>query len=70
MLDPGWTTLLEDYADRFLVGLDLFAPAHYQVDYVSELVEYYRGLLGQLDPGVADLIAHANAERITPLAAA
>jgi hypothetical protein len=27
-------------------------------------------LLGQLDPGVADLIAHANAERITPLAAA
>jgi Amidohydrolase len=63
-LDPAWAGVLEDYADRFLVGLDLFAPAHYQVDYVSELVDYYRGLLGQLDRGVAELIGHANAERI------
>lgn len=65
-LDPGWAGVLEDHADRFLVGLDLFAPAHYQIAYVSELVQYYRGLLGQLDPGVADLIGHANAERIAP----
>jgi hypothetical protein len=65
-LDAGWASVLEDYADRFLVGLDLFAPAHYQAAYVSELVTYYRGLLGQLDPGVADLIGHANAERIAP----
>jgi hypothetical protein len=63
-LDPAWAGVLEDYADRFLVGLDLFAPAHYQPGYVKQLVDYYRGLLGQLDPGVADLIGHANAERI------
>jgi Amidohydrolase len=65
-LDPGWAAVLEDYADRFLVGLDLFAPAHYQAGYVGGLVEYYRGLLGQLDPDVAHLIGHANAERIAP----
>lgn len=68
-LEPAWAAVLEDYADRFLVGLDLFAPAHYQAGYVGQLVDYYRGLLGQLDPGVADLIGHANAERIAPLGA-
>jgi hypothetical protein len=59
-------SVLEDYADRFLVGLDLFAPAHYQAGYVGQLVAYYRGLLGRLDPGVADPIEHATAERIAP----
>jgi predicted TIM-barrel fold metal-dependent hydrolase len=66
-LDLAWASVLEDYADRILVGLDLFAPAHYRAGYVSELVGYYRGLLGQLDPGVAQLIGHVNAERIAPL---
>jgi Amidohydrolase len=65
-LGPGWAGVLEDYANRFLVGLDLFAPAHYQLGYVGQLVQYYRGLLGELDPGVAELIGHANAERIAP----
>jgi hypothetical protein len=41
-------------------------PAHFQPAYVNQMVAYYRGLLGQLDPAVADLIAHANAERIAP----
>jgi len=68
-LDLAWASVLEDYADRFLVGLDLFAPAHYQAGYISQLVGYYRGLLGQLDPGVASLIGHANAERIAPVGA-
>jgi hypothetical protein len=66
-LDPAWALALEDYADRFLVGLDLFAPAHYQAGYVGQLVSYYRGLLGQLDPGVTRLIGCANAKRIAPL---
>jgi hypothetical protein len=30
------------------------------VDYVSELDQYYRGLLGQPDAGAADLIAHQH----------
>jgi Amidohydrolase len=68
-LDEVWAGVLEDYADRVLVGLDLFAPAHYQSGYVTQLVNYYRGLLGQLDPGVADLIGHANAERIASFSA-
>ncbi len=67
-LDPAWAATLTDFGDRFVIGLDLFAPAHYQAGYVSQMVAYYRGLLGQLDPGVATLIGHANAERIAPFA--
>jgi hypothetical protein len=33
------------------------------------MANYYRGLLGQLDTGVAELIAYKNAERIAPFAA-
>jgi Amidohydrolase len=69
-LEPAWAAVLSEYADRFLVGLDLFAPAHYRAGYVGQLVDYYRGLLGRLDPGVARLIGHANAERIAPFSPA
>ena len=68
-LDPAWSALLHDRADRFVVGLDLFVPAHYQSGYVDQTVAYYRGLLGQLDPQVARLIGHQNAERIAPFSA-
>jgi len=68
-LTPAWWALLHDQADRFVVGLDLFATAHYRSAYVDQMVAYYRGLLGQLDPAVAALIGHANAERIAPFAA-
>ena len=65
-LAPEWGTVLREYADRFLVGLDLFVPAHYRQGYVSQMVDYYRGLLGQVEPDVAASIGHANAERIAP----
>lgn len=67
-LAPEWSSLLHDQADRFVIGLDLFTPAHYQTGYVTQMVAYYRGLLGQLDPDVAHVIGHANAERIAPFA--
>jgi predicted TIM-barrel fold metal-dependent hydrolase len=70
VLAPEWAAVLSEFADRFLVGLDLFVPAHYVPSYVTQLVEYYRGVLGQLDPGVAALIAHANAERLAPFSPA
>jgi hypothetical protein len=49
-----------------VIGLDLFVPSHYQTGYVNQMVAYYRGLLGQLDPAVAAMIGHQNAERIAP----
>src|SRR5215212_3534079 len=69
-LDPTWGSLLREYADRFLIGLDLFVPAHYEVGYAEQMVGYYRGLLGQLEPDVAALLAAGNAARLAPFAAA
>ncbi len=69
-LDATWGALLRERADRFLVGFDLFVPAHYQVGYAEQMVGYYRSLLGQLDPDVAALIAHGNAARLAPFASA
>lgn len=60
-----WAALLERHADRFLVGLDLFAPTHYRTEYVARLADYNRALLGQLEPTVAARIGYANAERLT-----
>jgi hypothetical protein len=65
-LDPTWAALLRDYADRFLIGLDLFVDAHYQVGYARQMVGYYRGLLGQVEPDVAALLASGNAARLAP----
>ena len=65
-LTPEWWAVLHQLAGRFVIGLDLFAPAHFQPGYVGPMVAYYRGLLGQLDADVAAMIGHANAERIAP----
>jgi hypothetical protein len=65
-LQPEWAALLAEYSDRFLIGFDLFAVGHYRLAYLQDTVGYYRALLGRLDPGTADLIAHANAERLAP----
>jgi hypothetical protein len=65
-LAPEWAAVLREHADRFVIGLDLFVPAHYRQGYVSQMVDYYRGLLGQVEPDIAALIGHANAERIAP----
>jgi hypothetical protein len=68
-LGAAWAALLREHADRFLVGFDLFVPAHYEVRYAEQMVGYYRGLLGQLEPDVAATIAYGNAARLAPFAA-
>lgn len=65
-LAPDWSALLHRFPDRIVVGLDLFAREHYAPGYIAQMVGYYRGLLGQLDPAVAQAIGHDNAERIAP----
>ncbi|MFN0073917.1 MAG: amidohydrolase family protein [Chloroflexota bacterium] len=66
---PEWSRLLHEFPERIVVGLDLFVPEHYAAGYVGQMARYYRGLLGQLDRSVAELIGHQNAERIAPFAA-
>lgn len=65
-LDPAWRATLEQFPERFMVGLDLFARSHYRVEYVRMMAEYYRALLGTLADEVAEQIGHGNAERLAP----
>jgi hypothetical protein len=67
-LTPEWASTLSTYPDRFLVGLDLFVTPHYQSSYLNPMVAYYRALLGQLDPAVAEQIGYRNAGRIASAA--
>ena len=69
-LDAAWGAALSAFPDRFLIGLDLFVPGHYQAGYAGQMVTYYRGLLGQLEPESARLIAAGNAGRIAPFVSA
>jgi hypothetical protein len=66
-LQPEWTATLTEYADRFVVGLDFFAPGHFEFGYATRMAAYYRAMLGQLSPDAARLIGHANADRLLPV---
>jgi hypothetical protein len=59
-LTQAWRDLLEELPERFLLGTDLLPPptaAKY-----SELIRFWRGVLAQLSPESAALLAHRNAE--------
>jgi hypothetical protein len=61
VLRPEWLELLEDFPDRFVLGTDLSAPSH--AEYTRH-ISFWRAILGQLSPETAELIGHANAERL------
>jgi hypothetical protein len=65
-LRPEWAGLIAEYPDRFLIGFDLFVPAHFRLPYVGDTVRYYRRLLGQLDPATVEAVAYRNADRLAP----
>lgn len=64
VLTPEWRALFETYPERFLIGSDTWIPQRWQV--YGELMEGYRGWLGQLPRAVADRIAHGNGARLFP----
>lgn len=63
-LGAGWRSLLGERADRFLAGIDLWAPALFAPAMLDRLMDWTRRILGELPPGAAERIAHANAARL------
>jgi len=61
-LKPEWKALFEDHPDRFLFGLDLANPD--RVAQLELVVDYYRGILGELSQATAEKIACKNAQRL------
>ena len=63
-LGAGWRGLLTERADRFLAGIDLWAPALFAPAMLDRLMGWTRRILGELPPAAAERIAHANAVRL------
>jgi len=55
----GWKKLIEDYPDRFVVGLDI--PQSWE-EYESIIRAIRFGLLSNLSPETAEKVAHKNAQ--------
>src|SRR5207249_3505274 len=60
-LDPAWKALLEKMPDRFLMGIDVWAPRLFEPAMLDRLFTWTRRILGELAPGVAEQVAHRNA---------
>lgn len=67
-LSPEWRSLLEDFPDRFLFGLDLGNPVTISFDQVfNGTIQFHTSVLRQLRPATAEKIAHGNIKRLLGL---
>lgn len=60
-LDPSWKALIEERPDRFLMGIDLWAPRLFEPAMLDRLMKWTRRVLGELRPEVAQRVAYTNA---------
>jgi predicted TIM-barrel fold metal-dependent hydrolase len=63
-LGDAWRSLLSERADRFVAGIDLWAPALFAPAMLDRLMTWTRRILGELPPAAAERIAHSNATRL------
>ncbi len=63
-LDREWKGLIERMPDRFMIGLDVWAPRLFQPAMLDRLMTWTRRILGELSPDVAERVAHRNAARL------
>jgi hypothetical protein len=62
LLTPEWATLITDYPQCCLVGMDTYIPGRWAE--LTDLAASARRWLAQLPPDIAAGIAHGNAERL------
>src|SRR2546422_9999340 len=60
-LDPAWKALIEKMPDRFLMGVDVWAPRLLEPAMLDRLFTWTRRVLGELTPEVAARVGHRNA---------
>ena len=60
-LDPAWKALIEKFPDRFLMGVDVWAPRLFEPAMLDRLLTWTRRVLGELTPDVAGRVAYKNA---------
>ncbi|HEV8639807.1 MAG TPA: TatD family hydrolase [Methylomirabilota bacterium] len=60
-LDPAWKALIEKMPDRFLMGVDVWAPRLLEPAMLDRLFTWTRRVLGELTPDVAARVGYRNA---------
>ena len=60
-LDARWKALIEKMPDRFLIGIDVWAPRLFEPAMLDRLMKWTRRVLGELPPAVAERVAWKNA---------
>lgn len=60
-LDPAWKAAISHFPDRFLMGLDVWAPRLFDPATLDRLMIWTRRILGELPAEVAERVAHRNA---------
>jgi predicted TIM-barrel fold metal-dependent hydrolase len=63
-LDPAWKALIEKLPDRFVMGIDVWAPRLFEPAMLDRLMKWTRRILGELSPAVAEQVAYRNAVRL------
>ncbi|MEK7879777.1 MAG: TatD family hydrolase [candidate division NC10 bacterium] len=63
-LDPAWKALLEKMPDRFLAGIDVWAPRLFEPATLDRLMGWTRRILGELRPDAAEQVGYKNAIRL------
>ena len=61
---PAWKALIEKMPDRFLMGIDVWAPRLFEPATLDGLMRWTRRILGELPPEVAERVAYKNAARL------
>lgn len=60
-LDREWKALIEKMPERFLIGIDVWAPRLFEPAMLERLMTWTRRILGELKPAVAERVAYKNA---------
>ena len=63
-LVPAWKALIEKMPDRFVIGIDVWAPKLFEPAMLDRLMKWTRRILGELSPAVAEQVAYKNAIRL------
>lgn len=60
-LDRDWKALIEKMPERFLIGIDVWAPRLFEPAMLDRLMTWTRRILGEMKPAVAERVAYKNA---------
>jgi predicted TIM-barrel fold metal-dependent hydrolase len=63
-LDRSWKALIEKMPDRFVIGIDVWAPKLFEPAMLDRLMKWTRRILGELSPAAAEQVAYKNAVKL------